>query len=129
MMIQVRLEREKVAERAWVYHLVVSGEVEKRFYLARIKDGSMTLVQHEIRAGENGRRILAALFYVNVLGHDLDQWIYFDLESGEQISEPQGLPAAVKVRQRFTIWQQKRPQAETLRRAVARWGRERDASG
>lgn len=129
MMIQVRLEREKVAEHAWIYHLVVSGEVEKRFYLARIKDGSMTLVQHEIRAGENGRRILAALFYVNVLGHDLDQWIYFDLESGEQICEAQGLPTAVKVPQRFTIWQQKRPQAETLRRAVARWGRERDASG
>lgn len=129
MTIQVRLEREKVAERAWIYHLVVSGEVEKRFYLARIREGSMTLVQHEIRAGENGRRILSALFYVSVLGHDLDQWIHFDLESGEQIPEPDGFPAAVKVPQRFTAWQQKRPKAETLRRAVARWGRERDAGG
>lgn len=127
MPIHARLERTKVAERAWIYHLVLSGEIEKSMYVARIKKGGMTLVNYEISRDGNGRRILAALFYVHTLGHDLDQWVYFDLETGEQISEQSGGQPAIKLPTK-RISDEKRQAADKLWWSVNRWGKQ-DNSG
>lgn len=126
MPIYAKLERTKVADRTWTFNLLLSGDVERAFYLARIKNGSMTLVNYEISQNGDGHDVLSAFFYVNIMGHDLDQWIHFDLVTGEQIpnyigprqktgknpelapSEPRHdqRPAAAKLRQSVKKWEQ-----------------------
>jgi len=124
MTIHVKLERTKVADRTWTFNLVLSGDIERTFYLARIKNGSMTLVNYEISRNGNGHDILSAFFYVNIMGHDLDQWIHFDLATGEQ------MPNYIGLRQKtgknpeldpFEARHDKRPAAEKLRQSVKKW--------
>jgi len=85
MPTHVKLERTKVADHTWNFNLILSGDTERTFYLARIKNGSMTLVNYEISQNENGHEVLSAFFYVNIMEHDLDQWIHFDLVTGENL--------------------------------------------
>ncbi len=127
MPIQAKLERTKVADHTWNFNLIVSGEVERTFYLARIKNGSMTLVNYEL--SQNGKRpVLSAFFYVNIMGHDLDQWIHFDLETGEQIpnfANPHQVTGKYPENDRFAARREKRIVAHKLRQSLDKWGQEK----
>ncbi len=128
MPILAKLERAKVADRTWTFNLVLSGDIERTFYLARIKNGGITLVNYEISQNRSGHDILSAFFYVNILGHDLDQWIHFDLATGEQIPEyANPRQAAVKGQEQDRIRpkEDKRQVAKKLRLIVDKWGREK----
>lgn len=131
MPIQVKLERTKVADRTWTFNLIVSGEVERTFYLARIKNGSMTLVNYEIN--QNGKQqILSAFFYVNIMGHDLDEWMHFDLETGEQIhnhADPRQAVGKPAEQNRFKSEAEKREAARKLRQILDKWGKKKDDKG
>jgi len=127
MPIQAKLERTKVAEHTWNFNLIVSGEVERTFYLARIKNGSMTLVNYELNQ-DGQRRVLSAFFYVNIMGHDLDQWIHFNLETGEQIPNyvsPHQVTGKHPEQERFAVRQGKQVAAKKLRQSVDKWGQEK----
>lgn len=126
MPIHAKLKREKVADHAWTFNLILSGDVERTFYLARIKNGGMTLVNYEISQNENGHDILSAFFYVNIMGHDLDQWIHFDLTTGEQIPNAAGLRPVVRMQSRQASKEDKSQVAKRLRLIVDKWGREKD---
>jgi len=129
MPIQAKLERTKVADRTWTFHLLLSGDVERTFYLARIKNGSMTLVNYEISRNGDGRDVLSAFFYVNIMGHDLDQWIHFDLATGEQISDynnPWQSAGKNPEHNRLKSKEEKRQSAQKLRLILDKWGREKD---
>ena len=124
MPIHAKLERTKVADRTWTFNLLLSGDVEKVLYLARIKNGSMTLVNYDVSQDDSGRNILSAFFYVNIMGHDLDQWIHKDLATGEQV------PNYIGPRQKtgknpeldpFEARHDKRPAAAKLRQSVKKW--------
>lgn len=127
MPIHAKLERTKVADRTWTFNLIVSGDVEMTFYLARIKNGSMTLVNYEVNQ-DGGRDILSAFFYVNIMGHDLDQWIHFDLATGEQIlhyNNPRQAAGKGPEHDRIESKADKRQVARKLRSVVERWSREK----
>ncbi len=127
MPIHAKLERTKVADRTWTFNLILSGDVERAFYLARIKNGSMTLVNYEINQ-DGKRRVLSAFFYVNIMGHDLDQWIHFDLESGEQIPNyvsPHQVTGKYPENDRFADRQGKQIVAKKLRQSLDKWGQEK----
>ncbi len=126
MPIHAKLEREKVADHTWTFNLILSGDAEKTFYLARIKNGGMTLVNYEISRNRNGHDILSAFFYVNIMGHDLDQWIHFDLTTGEQIPNAADIRPVVKMQSRQASQEDKHRAAKKLRLIVEKWGREKN---
>ncbi len=129
MPIYAKLERTKVADRAWTFNLLVSGEVERTFYLARIKNGSMTLVNYEVSKNSDGHDVLSAFFYVNIMGHDLDQWIHFDLATGDQIlnyNNPRQAAGKSPEHDQTKLKDDKRQVAKKLRLIVDKWGREKD---
>lgn len=128
MPIHAKLERTKVADRTWTFNLLVSGDIERAFYLARIKNGGMTLVNYEISRDSGGRNILSAFFYVNIMGHDLDQWIHFDLATGEQIPDynnPRQAAGMFPEHDRIESDAGKQRAAKKLRSALEKWGREK----
>ena len=128
MPIHAKLERTKVADRTWTFNLLVSGDIERAFYLARIKNGGMTLVNYEISRDSGGRNILSAFFYVNIMGHDLDQWIHFDLATGEQIPDynnPRQAAGLFPEHDRIESDAGKQRAAKKLRSALEKWGREK----
>lgn len=129
MPIQAKLERTKVADHTWTFNLLVSGDVERTFYLARIKNGSMTLVNYEISKNSDGHDVLSAFFYVNIMGHDLDQWIHFDLATSEQLlnyKNPQQSALRGVPPDRARWREDKHQAAKKLRLIVDKWGREKD---
>lgn len=129
MPINAKLERTKAADRTWTFNLIVSGDVERTFYLARIKNGGMTLVNYEMSKNGDGHDVLSAFFYVNIMGHDLDQWIHFDLATGEQIlnynNPRQAAGKSLEYGQAETK-NDKSQRAKKLRLIVDKWGREKD---
>lgn len=129
MPIHAKLERTKVADRTWMFNLLVSGDIERAFYLARIKNGGMTLVNYEISQDVGGRNILSAFFYVNIMGHDLDQWIHFDLATGEQILNYNNPGQSALKGTEHNPDRRKDDKSQTarkLRLIVDKWGREKD---
>lgn len=129
MPIYAKLERTKVADRTWTFNLLLSGDVERTFYLARIKNGSMTLVNYEVSKNSEGHAVLSAFFYVNIMGHDLDQWIHFDLTTGEQIlnyNNPHQAAGKSPEHDPTFLKNDKRQTAKKLRLIVDKWGREKD---
>lgn len=129
MPIHAKLERAKIADRTWTFNLILSGDIEKAFYLARIKNGGMTLVNYEISQNGNGQDVLSAFFYVNIMGHDLDQWIHFDLATGEQIphyNNPRQAAGKSPERNRSEFKDDKRQAVKKLRLIVDKWGMEKD---
>jgi hypothetical protein len=125
---RVKLERIKVAERTWVFNLILSGEVEKTFYLAQIKNGGMTLVNYEFSQNEE-QEILSAFFYVNIMGHDLDEWMHFDVETGAQVPHyinPRQRAGKFPERDHIESERDKRVVAKKLRRIVEKWGQEQE---
>lgn len=128
MPIHAKLERTKVADRTWTFNLILSGDVERTFYLASIKNGSMTLVNYEVSQNGSGHDVLSAFFYVNIMGHDLDQWIHFDLATGEQIphyNNPRQVAGKHPEHDRIESKEDKRQVAKKLRSVVEKWGREK----
>lgn len=126
MSLYAKLERTKVDEQTWNFSLVVQGDLEKTFYLARIKNGSMTLVNYEVKQ-IGGRDVLSAFFYVNIMGHDLDEWMHFDLAAGEQISLDGSKQPAMRAPIE-TEWNEvrrpgKRLSVDKIRAALEKWGR------
>jgi hypothetical protein len=128
MPIHAKLERTKVADRTWMFNLLVSGDIERTFYLARIKNGGMTLVTYEISRDGGGRNILSAFFYVNIMGHDLDQWIHFDLATGEQIPDynnPRQAAGVFPELDRTKSDAGKQREAKKLRSVLEKWVKEK----
>jgi hypothetical protein len=130
MTIKARLERVNVAEYTHQYTLVVQqeGGVERRIDLGRIKQGGMTLVNHEV--SQQGRqRILSVFFYINILGHDLDQWLHFDLDTGARVEDYMNpLQAAHQrpERDRIETEADKKFVADKLKLIINKWGAEKD---
>ncbi|GAB4488392.1 MAG: hypothetical protein Fur0016_00790 [Anaerolineales bacterium] len=129
MPISAKLERTKIAEQTWIFSLVVSGDSEQTFYLARIKNGGMTLVNYEINKNGDGHDVLSAFLYVNIMGHDLDQWIHFDLETGQQLlnyNNPRQASGQNPEHDPMFYKNDKRQIAKKLRQSLEKWGRKQD---
>ena len=88
MTIKAGLERVYVDAVTSDHTLLVKYDngTERRIDLGRIQYGGMNLVTYEAsRRGD--QEIFSAFFYVNYKGHELDQWMHFDLVTGEKIED------------------------------------------
>jgi hypothetical protein len=130
MTTKARLEWENVAKYTNQYTLLVRGddEVERRIEVARITQGGMTLVNYEVsQRGE--QQVLSAFFYINIMGHDLDQWLHFDLETGARIEDyinPMQAANRRPEKDRVETEEDRRLVADKLKIIINRWGDERE---
>ena len=102
--------------------------MEHRINIARIDFGGMTLVNYEVsRRGE--QQILSAFFYINIMGHDLDQWLHFDLRTGKRIEDYiNPMQAANRKPEKDTIKTEEDRKFMTgkLKLIVNQWGKEKE---
>lgn len=131
MPLKARLEWTTIAEHSRDYHLFVHDDdgLEKRIEVARIDHGGMMLVDYEVsRRGDD--RILSAFFYTNVLGHELDQWLHFDLQTGRQVKgyvNPMQASGRRSEKDRVAAQEDKKVVADKLKLLVEKLEREKDA--
>jgi hypothetical protein len=129
MTIKARLVRESPSEHTNEYHLLLHDEngMEQRIDIARIDFGGMTLVNYEVsRHGE--QQILSAFFYINIMGHDLDQWLHFDLGTGARIEDyinPMQVANRKPEKDRIETEEDRKFVADKLKIIVNRWGEEK----
>lgn len=43
--------------------------------------------KYSTRKRDAGKNVIGAFFYISAMGHELDQWRYFDLDSGEDVTK------------------------------------------
>jgi hypothetical protein len=130
MSLKARLERTEVAPYRWDYYLIVHGDdgVEKRIEVARIDHGGMDLVNYET-SWRGDDHILSAFFYISILGHELDQWLHFDLRTGRQVMgyvNPMQASGKRPEKDRVETEDDKKLLAEKLKLIIDRWGHEKD---
>jgi hypothetical protein len=132
MTIKVRLEWTTIAEHRRDYHLFVRDDdgAEKRIEVARIDHGGMRLVGYEA-SWRGDDRILSAFFCISILGHELDQWLHFDLRTGRQVMgyvNPMQAAGRDPQKEHVETQDDKKIVAEKLRSFIDRWGHEKDGS-
>lgn len=102
--------------------------MEQKIDIARIDFGGMTLVNYEI-SSRDAQQILSTFFYINIMGHDLDQWLHFDLETGSKIEDyinPMQAEGRKPEKDRVETEEDRKFVAERLRIIVNRWGDEKE---
>lgn len=73
-----------------IYHLKVEGlpdgQPEKLILVADLREmgGGMRMLKSLVHQPD-GRTIISVYLEVSIMGHDLDQWVHYDLETGERI--------------------------------------------
>ena len=129
MIVKARLEREKVAEYTNRHTLIVKeDDEERRIDVATIKNGGMTLVNYEV-SQRGSQRIISAFFYINIMGHDLDQWIHFDLATGEKVDDyinPMQAANKRPEKDRIETEEDKKLVESKLKLIINRWGGEKE---
>lgn len=88
MQVEFIQEPSEKGDAFCIYTALVSeddGE-KKKFLIADLRrmGGGMTLRDWQVTERQ-GRRALALYLEVSIMGHDLDQWVYHDLETGEKL--------------------------------------------
>ncbi len=75
-----------------IYHLDVkdtSGKwPDKKILVADLRrmGGGFSLLKWELNWNEN-HPVISAYLEVSIMGHDLDQWVHYDWETGEKLED------------------------------------------
>ena len=76
--------------RLYNYYLDVEGWPEpgarKRITIAEGTHGGFMMEKWELQR-RDGRDVLAVFLLVMIMGHDLEQWMYYDMETGGRIDQ------------------------------------------
>ncbi|GEM_PF-2398577 len=75
--------------------------------------GGMRLERRELNR-QGRKKILSDYFVMNSLGHDLDQWVHYDLRTGKKLAGFKGAGELADEQQRATEEAQKRDQRPKL---------------
>ncbi|MEO0563247.1 MAG: hypothetical protein AAF125_14155 [Chloroflexota bacterium] len=52
------------------------------------KTGGMTVQKwkHSTRKKDEGKRVIGIYYYISMMGHELDQWRYYDLDKAKDVT-------------------------------------------
>lgn len=77
------------APRTYALHIHEAGQTGSARVIPVAGRGGMRLARWQIWTVD-GREVLSAYFEINAAGHDLDQWIHYDLHSGLELGRSLG---------------------------------------
>lgn len=77
--------------RRYFLHLRDNKGCEKKILAADLSttSGGMGVERWEINR-QGRKKVLSVYFVMNILGHDLDQWVHYDLRNGEVLKDFKG---------------------------------------
>lgn len=77
------------APRTYALHIQEAGQTGPARVIPVAGRGGMRLARWQIWT-VGGREVLSVYFEINAAGHDLDQWIHYDLHSGVELGRSLG---------------------------------------
>ena len=75
------------AYRTYKLKVIEDDDTEREIFVADLSKmgGGISLERWKVKT-KNGRRVLSVYLEVSIMGHDLDQWKHYDLDTDEELS-------------------------------------------